>query len=687
MINKIIALAFLYLLFLSSSLTAQSVTIPDTSEISKMSLEDIMKYKSAGIPSEMQVQNSTAIEVASVTPLSLRRFPGVISVITAKEIQMSGARDLMDILKMVPGFDFAVDVEGVVGIAMRGNWANEGMVMLRVDGMSMNETVFGTLQFANNFPIDQIKKIEIIRGPGSAIYGGDAEYGVINIITKSIEDINGVQVNAVYGKMKHALESNNYTVAVGRQLKDFNFTLTGFAGVSNRSDQVYKDIFGNTYDMSKNSQIKPLFFNLGINYKELSVRAIYDHSQYETRDGYDHSYSQSYLQNFTKYKVEVQYKWKLSDKLLVIPEISFRRNSPWEVTSTDLDSTEASDVIYKTVSDRYKFSLKSQLDLSKKINITLGLECFDEVAIKDDGEVFRNSNASKVNYINSAVFVQGLIKNKIANVTLGARYDYNNSFGHDFVPRIGLTKRLGITNFKLLYSNSFKAPYIENVETSLSGTIKPEKTQVWEFESSLEINSDMFLRLNFYDITTYDKIIYTVDTSADVTGAPDGYINRNVTGTQGVELEYKFLGKWGTLDLTYSYYTAENKPHIPEYDIPDIQNEVLALAHHKITLNSTINLSKSVFISPSLLFYSKKYGIAGIDELENYIYKEFPETFYANVFIGYNTPIKGLQAGFGVYDIFNQKTFYIQPYNSGHAPFPGTSREFLVRLNYNFKLK
>jgi hypothetical protein len=124
---------------------------------------------------------------------------------------------------------------------------------------------------------------------------------------------------------------------------------------------------------------------------------------------------------------------------------------------------------------------------------------------------------------------------------------------------------------------------------------------------------------------------------------------------------------------------------VPEYAYPGSTNNVLAFANNKITLNTSINLSKSLYISPSLLYFSKRAGVSGTDSLGEYTYTEYPETFYANLFIGSNNfLVKGMQAGFGVYDIFNQKTSYIQPYSSGHAPLPGASREFAVRLNYHF---
>lgn len=104
--------------------------------------------------------------------------------ITAEEIKNLRSRDLIDVLNLVPGMNFGVDVQGVVGISSRGNWAHEGKILVLLDGQEMNEILFSSTQFGQRYDISQIEKIEIIRGPGSSIYGGYAELGVINIITK-----------------------------------------------------------------------------------------------------------------------------------------------------------------------------------------------------------------------------------------------------------------------------------------------------------------------------------------------------------------------------------------------------------------------------------------------------------------------------------------------------------------------
>jgi outer membrane receptor for ferrienterochelin and colicin len=89
--------------------------------------------------SELQKILNENVAASSKKGLASRETPGIVSVVTAEEIKNSGARDLTDVLKMVPGFEFATDVEFVVGIGLRGNWANEGKILVLVDGHEYNE--------------------------------------------------------------------------------------------------------------------------------------------------------------------------------------------------------------------------------------------------------------------------------------------------------------------------------------------------------------------------------------------------------------------------------------------------------------------------------------------------------------------------------------------------------------------
>ncbi|MBK7861870.1 MAG: TonB-dependent receptor plug domain-containing protein [Archangiaceae bacterium] len=147
------------------------------------------------------------MSVASATgvTVSTAESPGVVTVITREEIHDMGARDLIDVLRFVPGFDFSNDVEGTVGLTVRGIWALEGKALVLLDGMPYNDLEYGNVLFGNRAPVDLIERIEIIRGPGSAIYGGFAALAVINIVTRPETPVNRVIASSTYGQMPRSV--------------------------------------------------------------------------------------------------------------------------------------------------------------------------------------------------------------------------------------------------------------------------------------------------------------------------------------------------------------------------------------------------------------------------------------------------------------------------------------------------
>ncbi len=186
------------------------------------------------------------VSVASLRATTLRESPGIVTVITRDEILYSGARDLVDVLMMVPGFFFAVDVQGVVGIGIRGQWAHEGKLLLIVDDQEMNELGYQTLAFGHHYPVEAIERIEIIRGPGSAIYGGNAELGVIKVTTRRGDTLRGARAAARYATPRRFYASDgdglglaDVTVEVGDGDDDFEWSVSGLIG---RSTTPYSEI-------------------------------------------------------------------------------------------------------------------------------------------------------------------------------------------------------------------------------------------------------------------------------------------------------------------------------------------------------------------------------------------------------------------------------------------------------------
>ncbi|MFL5764273.1 MAG: TonB-dependent receptor plug domain-containing protein [Bacteroidia bacterium] len=658
-------------------LVAKDSVKKDTIDYYDMSLEELQKIKAVGVSSELEQLINSLIGVASIKPLTGRESPSIISLITEEEIKSSGARDIMDVLSLVPGIDFGMDVEGVVGIGMRGNWAHEGKVLLLLDGQEMNENLFGTTQFGNHFPIDQIKKIEIIRGPGSAIYGGYAEYGVVNIITKNGEDINGVSVSGSYGQMKDYYGSRNVSIAAGKKFGDLQVGLSAFMGEGNRSDQVFHDFYGNSLAMAGNSALDPFNINAGLSWKGLSARFVTDQYRISTGDGYDYI-KQVYQQQFNSTFAELKYKINVSDKFSITPRLNYKSQSPWQ---TPADSTTPE---YHKVVDRYTGNLTMSYNITRKINVIFGGEVFQDVANDMVDSSFFSNGKKKVSYLNTAFFAQSVVKLRLVNIILGARYDQHSAYGSAFVPRLGLTKKIDKFHFKLLYSNSFRAPSIENINLADSTGIAPENTRVAELELGYEIGRNSIVTVNLFDINTSNAIVYYFNDSTQ----QDSYHNIGETGSRGVEVEYKFRDKWGFINLNYSFYSVAGKPKIADYEVPENNTVLLAFPAHKVNLGASFAIGKHFSVNPSMVFRGERYGYNSVDSTGTAVIEKFSPMVLANIFFRYQDLfVKGLDLGAGVYDIFDQRVKYIQPYNSYHAPLPGPSRELVLKLSYSFKCK
>lgn len=145
-------------------------------DIADLSLEDLL---------------ATEYTVATKKAQTVRDSPNVITVIGREEIDAIGARDLVDVLLLVPGFVPAPDSEGSVSVGMRGLWSNDGRQLVLVDGQELNEPFYTNVRLNSRLPVEQIERVEIIRGPGSVIYGGYAEMAVINIITRGAANARG----------------------------------------------------------------------------------------------------------------------------------------------------------------------------------------------------------------------------------------------------------------------------------------------------------------------------------------------------------------------------------------------------------------------------------------------------------------------------------------------------------------
>lgn len=112
---------------------------------------------------------------------TVRNAPAVVSVMTFEQARRSGARTLVDVLRLMPGIEVSIDSLGLPRVAVRGRRSAPQLLVL-VDGLRLNDVYDGAALV--DFPIGMIERVEMIRGPGSALYGTNAFAGVVNVITR-----------------------------------------------------------------------------------------------------------------------------------------------------------------------------------------------------------------------------------------------------------------------------------------------------------------------------------------------------------------------------------------------------------------------------------------------------------------------------------------------------------------------
>ena len=167
----------------------------------------------------MSMEDLLAVEVVSTAskfPQSVREAPASVTVITAEEIRRYGHRTLADSLRSVRGFYTTYDRNygyiGIRGFARPGDY--NARILLLLDGHRLNDGTYDMAPIGTDFPIDMslVERIEIIRGPGSALYGSNAFFAVINVVTRTGASAKGLQVEAQGG----SLETRGAAASFGR---------------------------------------------------------------------------------------------------------------------------------------------------------------------------------------------------------------------------------------------------------------------------------------------------------------------------------------------------------------------------------------------------------------------------------------------------------------------------------------
>ena len=618
--------------------------------------------------------------IASAQMATLRESPGIITVMNADEIKALGARDLFELLRFVPGFDFTHVFEGAVTLGTRGNSAGEGNILVLIDGHQLPENAYGTTYLGHHYLLDHIEKIEIIRGPGSAIYGGMAELAVINIVTKTPMQTEG------YLSTTHAIASGGFTRnsfqggLMHRFENDVKLSIHGYTHQGRRSTDSNQYLDGSIANYGDSSQILSQNLSVSVQHKALDISIMYDNYQHRVTEpafGVQKNlwlYSRGIFFN-------ASHSIKLSEKLTLSPQLSFKIQHPWDYFNgnEDYDPNNFDNT-------RGTVRLKADYVLNEKVSLMAGTQYYlDNTKYRNNADVFYNGKES-VLLQNTAVFAEANIKTSLFNFVIGGRADIHSAVEAAFVPRFGITKAFDNWHFKALYSKAFKAPTFQNINWSETN-ISPEKVNVAELEMGYRINKALTVTANIFDIKIIEPILYLYFEDDDG-NAIETYSNGTLSGSRGAELDLHFKQEKLSCSLQYSYYQAHyNETEAYQDENNDLNK--LGLSRHKLTANIHFIPSKRWTIGSTFLFLSPKSGYVETlydEELDEYLYPVYttPPSLFVNTFITIKNIGQKLDLSIGVYNLLNSNSDIFPALNNEIPRIPEQTRELSIKALYKF---
>ena len=209
------------------------------------------------------------VSIATKTNETRATVPSTITTFNQAEIARLGIANAYDLLNFVPGFQMTRGdwVGAVPKEHARGVYLDNGYILVMIDGQALNDVSFGKASVYSPFiPTSIIEKVEIIRGPGSALYGSNAFLGVLNIITK--KENESLKLSIGENSLWHLSGSWHHHVSDDIHL---------YANVS------YEKSDGNQYMSPLKRQVKDpyhnKFFELGVHSDSLSISYKYNANQ------------------------------------------------------------------------------------------------------------------------------------------------------------------------------------------------------------------------------------------------------------------------------------------------------------------------------------------------------------------------------------------------------------------------
>ncbi|MCU7923323.1 MAG: TonB-dependent receptor [Candidatus Thiodiazotropha sp. (ex Dulcina madagascariensis)] len=529
------------------------------------------------------------IYLATKTPKRLVKAPAIATVITAEEIRNMGARTLAEILKIRAGIILrsAKDLSiGYETIEVRGvsSFTSENILLL-IDGHRASTINYGGSggTFSEMF-VENIKRIELIRGPGSALYGNSAFVATINVVTKDAAEVDGLQVlagagsfntrhgNLLFGKEHSGLEIAGHFDYLQNDSPELRVEqdALGMSGVTEnwreRYDAGLNVAYGN-FDFKGRYVSRKAGAYIGV------VNALNDESDIE----FSHLFG------------ELSYKRQANDQLdLLVKAYAdwFTFRAAWELFSEGVRPGFPDGMLGTPERKERTFGVELQLDYAPLDYHTITMGAQYEYKKQYDVKAAANFNpvtgapldsmqdiSSWANYNKNedrsiaALYIQDIWEmTPTLEGTFGIRYDHYSDFGDTVNPRAALVWGfMKEANLKLLYGSAFQAPNFEqlyninNPAHTGNPDLDPEKVRTYEASVGY-FPKNLLLNLTYFHSDFKDLIIWK-----------DGLAQNSSQWTiDGIEVEAKADFRSASYYANYTWQdpreddTGERLPETPD---------------------------------------------------------------------------------------------------------------------------
>jgi outer membrane receptor for ferrienterochelin and colicins len=456
---------------------------------------------------------------------SLKDVPVETNLLSAGEIRGVGLQTLTDAIRWVPGVNISGGAPN--GAARRFTGMIHGLPaqysLILIDGQRAKSEHIHTGTNINLVPVGMIDRIEVIKGPASALYGSDAFGGVVNIITKPMSESPVWSAEMSYGEYNTQNINVNHGSTLGNLGYYVNVNVINTDGIPDnnnvRFDFSQKNLLGKlSYQLSRST-----IFKLNARY-----------------------YANKYLRNVTKPKVndswiDVIGRWenKLSDKSNIKTGLSFSHFKG--EYRDDNNRTIMADIVYDAVSNNN--------------SIVAGIE------LRND-KFSRNATPKKETNIFSAFIKNEINPSSLVTYITALRVDNHEDIGTEFTPKFGaLFKITPFTDIRASLGKGFRAPSLQDLYEDKfnhksnwrdgNPDLKPEYSLNYNLSVEHRFNEYLLARISGFR-NDFKDMIMTLATGDSLEGLPI-HRRENIQEAlaQGIESEIRF--KTGNLNAIISY--------------------------------------------------------------------------------------------------------------------------------------